>query len=80
MSSPANLQKLGSDAIALAESLIATAATPSSAVPVMLAELTTLRDALAQLILLVPPIAAPALDPVDRATIDNEVDAEVTKP
>lgn len=32
------------------------------------------------LAILAPPIDAPALDPGDRAAVDAEVDAEVTKP
>ena len=31
-------------------------------------------------LVLAPPIDAPALDPADRAAVDAEVDAEVTKP
>ena len=45
-------------------------------------EVAALPDALtllAQLELLIPPIDAPALDPGDRAAVDVEVDAEVSK-
>lgn len=74
MSSPADLVKLAKDGATILESALA-AASGAGVVSLMIDDAAVIKDVLEQLVLLVPPIDAPALAPADRAAADAAAQA-----
>lgn len=74
MSSPANLVKLAKDGATVLASALADAS-EAGVVSLMVADAAVIKDALEQLVLLVPPIDAAALKPAERAAADAAAQA-----
>lgn len=72
----ANERKILEDAAKILADLGVTVASGGTASAVLLADVPTAKDALERILLELPAIDAPALDPLDRAEVDAEVKAE----
>lgn len=70
----ANLTKLAEDALTILGSALS-AASGASVVTIAIEDAAVIKDAFEQLVLLIPPIDAAALDPVDRADADASAKA-----
>lgn len=69
-------RKILEDAVKVLADLVMAAATGGAALPVLMADAPTAKDALERLLLKCPPINAPELDPVARAEADAEAQAD----
>lgn len=67
--SAANLAKVANDLATIATSAL-TAVPGATVITVALSDAQAIKDLIEQLLLAIPPIDAPALDPTDRAAAD----------
>lgn len=74
----ANEQKILQDAVKILADLGITIASGGTASAVLVADVPTAKDALERILLELPPIDAPALDPVARAQADAASEADET--
>ena len=71
-----NQKQILHDAIKVLGDLAATAATGGAAAPVLVNDVPTAKDALERIVLELPVVDAPSLDPVDRAEADAASQAD----